>query len=32
MTVLIAEVATALGYDIDNKEDEPEESDTEAGK
>lgn len=32
MTVLIAELAKALGYDIDKKEEEAEESDTEAGK
>jgi hypothetical protein len=32
MTVLIAELAKALGYDVDKKEEEAEESDTEAGK
>ena len=32
ITVLITELAKALGYDLDKKEEEAEESDTEAGK
>ena len=32
MMVLLSELAKALGYDLDKKEEEAEESDTEAGK